>query len=167
MFGRAGAWIGVLDSSSQLAELLLYSTVKVNHAKRNPYNKFWRVLPTQESSRPFFIFPNAITLVSLVGQHTYGLTRCSAQVMVSFKEELDLNCLVNTFGFFFFWLRCPQEAHSGAQKRGMSSAERWMGSVAEQKFRRLCVDSPCAAARQPLLSLQRCKEPVAAAGSAS
>lgn len=101
MFGRAGAWIGVLDSSSQLAELLLYSTVKVNHAKRNPYNKFWRFLPTQEGSRPFFIFPNAITLVSLVGQHTYGLTRCSAQVMVSFKEELDLNCLVNTFGFFF------------------------------------------------------------------
>lgn len=45
-FGRAEAWLGVLDSSSQFAELLFYSTVKVNHAETPPYNKFWIVLPT-------------------------------------------------------------------------------------------------------------------------
>lgn len=61
--------------------------------------------------------------MSLVGQHIYGLTRCSAQVMVSFKEELDLNCLVNTFVVFFLVETSTRGPQSCSEKGNELSRE--------------------------------------------
>lgn len=154
-FGRAWTWIGLLDSSSQLTELLLYSTVKVNHAKKTPNNKFWRALPTEEGSRPLFIFPSVPTLLSLVAQHTYRTTKCSAQLMVSFKEELDLSCLVNAFGcFFFFWVetftRGPQSCSGEGDELSREVGGLWGSAEVQKALCRLAVSSSKAASAPPL-----------------
>lgn len=75
-----------------------------------------------EGARLLFIFLSAITLQSLM-YAMYGIASSSAQLIFSFKEEPDLNCLVNTLATCFLVVRFKRGPQSFSRKGNELSRE--------------------------------------------